>query len=91
MKVYKPLYETLEFRVTTNRVCRSLGFILQKPEYKILNNQIRALYKELTDQDPIVTKSLNPELSHINYPVYPAEFIPVMINIAKDFKPKEPE
>lgn len=81
MKEFRPLFETLEFRVTIDRVCRSLGFIFQDEDKKIANKQIRTLYKDLTNERPLIVKS-----DKYTYSVYPVEFIPVMINVVLEIK-----
>lgn len=78
---FRPLYMPLEFRVTAGRVCRSLGFCLEKNELKVIKKKIRNLYKELTDQKPETIKT-----DKYLCVVYPVEFIPVMVNMVKEYK-----
>ncbi len=81
MLEYRPLFETLEFRITVSRVCRSLGFVLQKEEQRKATKQIKELYNNLSGERPTITRS-----GKYTYWIYPAEFIPVMINVVNEIK-----
>lgn len=81
MREYRPLYESLEFRITVDRVCRSLGFVLQTPYFKQAKREVKNLYFDLTGELPIKGDKF--------YILYPGEFIPVIKNIVLKYKELE--
>ncbi len=80
MYEYRPLYKPLEFRINVGRVCRSMGFVLSGDEYQLAKKETKKLYKEITGNSP---DQIDGWIS------YPAEFIPVIKNIARKYKDQQ--
>lgn len=83
----KPLYESLEFRVTTHRVCRSLNLCFEQKDQKKIAKIIKKFYFELTGEKPVLVR--NESYKNVSYFLYPVEFIPVMINLINEYKPMD--
>ena len=89
--ILKPLKNPLENRPTVLRVYRSLysELTLTNKQWSILSKKIYDTYKSITDEPlkKVNQKRLFGESKYrkkVN--CYPIEFIPVIINIIKDFK-----
>lgn len=77
MEECKPLFLPLEYRITARRVGRTVGILLTNGHERKVNQRLKKIFNKISP-DKIKGDGA--------FIVFPLEFVPIMINVIKDYK-----